>query len=72
HTVPTEAESADAWMSYIERTLGPVVLAKAALEQEGRWEPARADLVAVDEEFNEATDDTLDAPAEYLLTVAKR
>jgi ubiquinone/menaquinone biosynthesis C-methylase UbiE len=43
-TVPIEAESADAWTGYIERTLGPVVLTKAALEQEGKWEAARTDL----------------------------
>jgi SAM-dependent methyltransferase len=71
-TVPARAESAGAWTSYIERTLGPVVVAKAALEQEGKWAAARADLVALYEEFNQAPDGTFDAPAEYLLTVATR
>jgi SAM-dependent methyltransferase len=66
------AESADAWVGYLEQVLGPVVLAKRALEPEGRWDAARADLVALYEQHNEAPDGTLLAHPEYLLTLARK
>jgi SAM-dependent methyltransferase len=65
-------ESADAWVTYLERVLGPTAQAKRALESEGRWEAARADLVALYEAENEVSDGTLRAHPEYLLTVARR
>jgi SAM-dependent methyltransferase len=71
-TTVNEAESAAAWVDYLGRVLGPVVVAKAALEPAGAWEAARADLIATFEQFNTATDGTLYAPAEYLLTVATK
>jgi SAM-dependent methyltransferase len=71
-TAVSQGESADAWVDYLGRVLGPVVVAKAALERQGAWGAARADLVALFEQFNTATDGTLYAPAEYLLTVATK
>jgi ubiquinone/menaquinone biosynthesis C-methylase UbiE len=65
-------ESAEAWIDYLERVLGPVVLAKQALEPEGKWEASRADLIELFERFNEADDGTIRADPEYLLTVATR
>jgi SAM-dependent methyltransferase len=65
------AESPEAWVDYLERTLGPLVLAKRALELEGRWAAARADLVALYAEANEATDGTMAAHPDYLLTVVE-
>ena len=65
------APSVDAWIDYTERVLGPTVLAKGALEQQGRWAAARADLVALYERFNEADDGSLLAHPTYLLTVAR-
>jgi len=62
-------ESADGWVSHCEQVLGPTVLAKAALEPEGKWDAARSDLLDLYERHNEADDGTLDAPAEYLITV---
>jgi ubiquinone/menaquinone biosynthesis C-methylase UbiE len=70
--VAIEADSVEAWVEYLERVLGPVVLAKAALEPTGAWDAAHADLAALYEQFNTATDGTLRAEGEYLLTVAKR
>ena len=58
--------------SYCERVLGPIILARAALEPEGKWEAARADLLALYESANEATDGTYHAEAEYLVTVVSR
>ncbi len=71
-TDSVRAPSADAWVSYLERVLGPAVLAKAALEPEGAWDALRSDLVALYEQRNEATDGTLLAHPEYLLTVARK
>jgi ubiquinone/menaquinone biosynthesis C-methylase UbiE len=65
------AESTEAWVDYLERVLGPTVLAKQALEPEGRWAAARADLLALYERHNVATDGTYLAHPEYLLTVAR-
>ncbi len=62
------AES-EAWLDYIERVLGPVVLAKAALQE--RWPAARADMVELYERFNESDDGSLRAEPEYLLTLVR-
>src|ERR671931_1447483 len=58
--------------SVLERVLGPIAIAKATLEPQGRWEGVRADLASRYEEVNEATDGTLGREGEYLLTVARR
>jgi SAM-dependent methyltransferase len=63
-----EFESADRWFSHAEENLGPVVIAKALLEPEGKWEAARADLVDLQQSSNEADDGSMRAQAEYLLT----
>lgn len=72
HTSPIDADSAEHWLSYCERVLGPIVLARAALEPQGKWEAARADLLALYEGANEATDGSYHADAEYLVTVVRR
>jgi SAM-dependent methyltransferase len=67
-----EFESADGWMDHCERNLGPIVMAKAALEPEGKWEPVRAELNELEQRYNEADDGTMRARAEYLLTIVRR
>jgi SAM-dependent methyltransferase len=69
HALTVEWGSADGWVSHCEDVLGPTILAKAALEPQGKWDAARADLVDLYERYNEADDGTLNASAEYLLTV---
>lgn len=69
HTVSVAWESVEAWVAHCEEKLGPTILAKAALEPQGKWDAARADLVVLYERYNEADDGSLDAPAEYLLSV---
>lgn len=69
HTVSVAWESIDGWADHCEVNLGPTVLAKAALEPQGKWDAARADLVALYERHNQATDGSLDAPAEYLVSI---
>jgi SAM-dependent methyltransferase len=67
-TDSVRAPTVGAWVDYTERVLGPTVVAKAALEAQGRWAAARADLVALYERFNEADDGSLLAHPPYLLT----
>jgi SAM-dependent methyltransferase len=69
HTIAVAWDSVESWVDHCEQKLGPTVLAKAALEPQGKWDAARADLVALYERYNEAADGSLDAPAEYLLSV---
>lgn len=66
------ASSVDAWIDYTERVLGPTILAKRALEPQGRWAQARADLAALYEQHNEADDGSLLAHPTYLLTVVRK
>lgn len=69
---PIVGASAEAWVEYLSTVLGPLVQSRRALEAQGRWPAARDDLVALYGAHNEATDGTLHAPAEYLLTVVRR
>jgi ubiquinone/menaquinone biosynthesis C-methylase UbiE len=65
------AESAENWLAFNERTLGPTVLAKSALEAQGRYAELRRDLLALYEEANEADDGGFRVSAEYLTSVAE-
>jgi ubiquinone/menaquinone biosynthesis C-methylase UbiE len=58
------------WMEHLEKGLGPIVVAKAVLEPQGRWEAARADLEELEQHYNEAGDGSVRVNAEYLLTKA--
>ena len=64
-------ESPGAWLAEDEQKLGPAVMAKAALEPQGRWEDLKQDMLAVCDEFNQASDGSFRADAEYLVTVAE-
>ncbi len=70
HALTWQAESVKAFLDEDEELLGPAVMAKQALEPEGKWAPVRAALDEVYEEFNEAGDGSFRASVEYLLTVA--
>ncbi len=70
-TITFEGDSVEAWVEKDERILGPSVMAKAALEQQGRYDELRRDVSNLYEEFNEADDGSFRAPAEYLITVAQ-
>jgi len=69
-TVTFTHDSPEGWVEYNERHLGPTIMAKAALEPQGRYEQLRAELIGLYSEANEAEDGTLAASAEYLLTLA--
>lgn len=70
HAVAFEADSIEEWLNYSEDVLGPLVLAKAALEPEGKWDALRGELKALYEANNQATDGTVRVQPEYLVTVA--
>jgi len=70
-TVTFEHDSPEGWFEYNERVLGPTIMAKAALEPQGRWDALRNDLVELYTDGNEAGDGGFRARAEYLLTVAQ-
>jgi ubiquinone/menaquinone biosynthesis C-methylase UbiE len=70
HTVTYEHESLEGWLDYNERVLGPMIMAKAALEPQGKWEALRADLVKLYTDGNEADDGSMRVRGEYLLSVA--
>jgi len=71
-TVTFEGESIEAWVAKDETILGPSVMAKAALEQQGRYDELRRDVLDLYGEFNEATDGSFRGAAEYLVTVARK
>ena len=71
HTVTFEHESPEAWFEYNERVLGPTIMAKAALEPQGRWDALRAELIALYTDANEAGDGSMSVRAEYLLSIAQ-
>ncbi|HEY4896653.1 MAG TPA: methyltransferase domain-containing protein [Solirubrobacteraceae bacterium] len=68
--VTYSGRSPEEWVAYQERTLGPVVMARAALEPQGRWEDLREELLALYSDANEADDGSFVARAEYLLSIA--
>ncbi len=69
--VTFEYDSPESWVEYNERILGPAIMAKNALEPQGRYGQLQAELIGLYSEANEAQDGTFRANAEYLLTVAR-
>ena len=69
---PWSFESAEAWVAFMETAYGPTVKARAKLTAEGRWDECRAEMVALAERRNEATDGSLHMEAEYLITIAHK
>jgi hypothetical protein len=61
----------DDYMDYVEHALGPVVLAKAALEPQGKWDAARADLRELYGRHAEQVNGGTRAKSEYLLTLVE-
>jgi SAM-dependent methyltransferase len=70
-TVAFGGESPAAFFEQDEQALGPTVMAKAALESQGRYEQLRQDMLALYEDVNEADDGSFRAEAEYLLTIVR-
>jgi len=66
-----EADSVDAFLDEDEEKLGPIILAKRALEPEGKWPEVRAKLAEQAAAANRATDGSLLLEPEYLLSVVE-
>jgi SAM-dependent methyltransferase len=69
-TVTFKHDSPESWVEFNERHLGPFIMAKAALEPQGRYEQLRAELIGLYSEANEAEDGMLSVEGEYLVTLA--
>jgi SAM-dependent methyltransferase len=69
-SVTFEHDSVESWVAYNERVLGPSIMAKAALEPQGRYEALRNELLELYGAENEAGDGGFRVTAEYLLTLA--
>jgi hypothetical protein len=61
----------DAFFNVWETQLGPMVTARAALEPEGKWEAARAEVRALFEAANVRDDGSFAVEPEYQLTVVR-
>ena len=70
-TVAFTHDSPESWLEYDERILGPAIMAKAALEPQGRDGELREAMLQLYRDANEAEDGTFRVQAEYLLTVAR-
>lgn len=68
-TVYVEFPSAAEQVAFMSANFGPMVMAKAALGD--RWPELEADLLAMVDDWNQATDGTVRFPQEYLITVAR-
>ena len=64
-------DSPESWVEYSERALGPTIIAKAALEPQGRYDELRAELIGLYSAANEAQDGSFSAGSEYLLALAR-
>jgi SAM-dependent methyltransferase len=69
--VTFRAPSVEAFIAFNEVKLGPMVLAKAALTPQGKWDALREDLAEHYERFNVADDGTFAGEAEYLLAIGQ-
>ncbi|MGH2980336.1 MAG: class I SAM-dependent methyltransferase [Solirubrobacterales bacterium] len=69
--VDFEDESLEAWLALGEEKLGPVVVARATLEPQGKWEALRADLEGFYQRENMNTDGSFRVEPEYLVTIAR-
>lgn len=69
--VRVESASVEEQVAEDEQWLGPIILAKEALEPEGRWEELRARIVEHTAAENVAADGSLALEPEYLLTVVE-
>jgi SAM-dependent methyltransferase len=70
-STPVAFESLDAYTDFLTTVLGPLALARPALEEAGRWDDVRAAVRANFERFNEADDGSFRAAPEYFRITAE-
>jgi len=69
---PWRFPSADEYVEFFATQYGPTVKARERLEGEGAWQDCRAELVAMAERRNEATDGSLLMWSEYLVVTGTK
>ncbi len=69
---PWRFPSAEAFVAFMETAYGPTVKARERLTGEGTWDACRAEIVALAERANEATDGGLLMQAEYLVAIGRK
>jgi SAM-dependent methyltransferase len=69
---PWILDSPEHWVVLFETLYGPTLKAREKLTAEGRWEDCRAEILAMVERRNQATDGSLRMDAEYLVTVVRK
>jgi len=69
---PFRFPNIDEYMTFFEERYGPTLKAKERLLADGRWDACRAEMRALYEEMNVATDGTLHIDSEYLVSVIRR
>jgi SAM-dependent methyltransferase len=69
---PWRFDSAEHFVAFMETRYGPTIKARQRLSDEGRWADCRAEIVAMAERRNDATDGSLLMRAEYLITIGRK
>jgi SAM-dependent methyltransferase len=69
---PWRFGSAEHFVAFMETRYGPTIKARQRLTADGRWAHCRAEIVAMAERRNDATDGSLLMRAEYLITVGRK
>jgi len=69
---PWRFDSAEHYVAFMETNYGPTVKARERLTAEARWQECRAEILALAERRNEATDGSLLMYAEYLVAVGDK
>ena len=67
----TQYEHFDDFVALFTSSLGPMVMARAVLEPEGKWDAAREDVLAIYRDANEVEPPAIRTSAEYLLTTVR-
>ena len=69
---PWRFDSHEHYVAFMETNYGPTVKARERLTAEARWQECRAEILALAERRNEATDGSLLMYAEYLVAVGDK
>jgi ubiquinone/menaquinone biosynthesis C-methylase UbiE len=70
-TITFRDESVEHYLAGLQQRLGPLIVARAALEADGRWPQAQAQLQELYAQANTATDGSMSVDAGYLLILAQ-
>jgi SAM-dependent methyltransferase len=69
---PWRFGSAEDYVAFMESNYGPLVKARERLTGEGRWADCRAEILALADRRNQATDGSLLMLAEYLVVIGRK